>query len=83
MDLEQLLSEAIEATKTVLPGQVFVLKSLFEGYKWEPISNGNKRYLGQRFKKEVIAGRVPNVAYYGKAANNSSKYIKNNKEEET
>ena len=57
-------------------GDIFVLKDLFEGIDWNSLSKGERQSFGRYFKNEVNDGRVAGVGYYGKAPNNSAKYIK-------
>ena len=76
MDYEEWLNRAINKTSVLSVGTVFVLKDLFEGVEWNTLTNGERRELGRQFKIKVNRGLVPDIKYYGKAQNNSSKYTK-------
>ena len=76
MDYEKWINEAISKSGSVAEGNIFVLRDLFDGIKWNTLTNGEKRELGRQFKIKVNRGLVPNVEYYDKAQNNSSRYIK-------
>ena len=76
MDYEKWINEAISKTGALSTGTVFVLKDLFDGITWNTLKNGEKRELGRQFKIKVNRNLVPNVDYYDKAPNNSSRYIK-------
>lgn len=76
MDYEKWINEAISRTGALSPNTVFLLKDLFDGINWNTLTNGERRELGRQFKIKVNRGLVPNVAYWDKAQNNSSRYIK-------
>ena len=79
MDYEKWINEAISKTGALPAETIFVLKDLFEGVTWNTLQNGEKRELGRQFKIKVNRNLVPNVEYYDKAQNNSSRYIKRSK----
>ena len=62
--------------KKLSNGQIFVLKDLFYGTDWETLKVGDHLLFGKHFKNAVLEKEVLNVAYLGKADNNSAKYQK-------
>ena len=76
MDYEKWINVAISKTGGLENGTIFLLKDLFDGVKWNTLSNGERRELGRQFKIKVNHDLVPNVEYIGKAQNNSAKYKK-------
>ena len=79
MDYEKWINEAISKTGALPLETIFVLKDLFDGVTWNTLQNGEKRELGRQFKIKVNRNLVPNVEYYDRAQNNSSRYIKRSK----
>lgn len=79
MDYEKWINEAISKTGALPLGTIFVLKDLFDGVTWNTLQNGEKRELGRQFKIKVNRNLIPNVEYYDRAQNNSSRYIKRSK----
>ena len=79
MDYEKWINEAISKSGALPVETIFVLKDLFEGVTWNTLQNGEKRELGRQFKNKVNRNLVPNVEYYDRAQNNSSRYIKRSK----
>lgn len=76
MDFDALEKEAVLALGKIPLGQVFLVRDLFEGYRWEAISNGNRRDFGKHFKRRMEIGAIQGLKYAGKAQNGSAKYIK-------
>lgn len=79
MDYEKWINEAISKTGALPLETIFVLKDLFDGVTWNTLQNGEKRELGRQFKIKINRNLVPNVEYYDRAQNNSSRYIKRSK----
>ena len=71
MDYEKWINEAISKTGALPTNTVFVLRDLFDGVKWNTLTNGERREFGRQFKIKVNRGLVPNVEYQDKAQNNS------------
>ncbi len=82
MDYNLWFEEALVAVKSVKIGQVFVLRDLFEGHRWNSLTVGDLLGFGGYFKKKVLLGKVPGIVYFGKAANDSAQYIKKTEEAE-
>lgn len=76
MDFDFYINKAIMNIGQLNSGSIFTLKDLFVGTEWNPITPGDRRELGRRFKYAVRKGNIPNVTFIGKAQNNSSKYRK-------
>ena len=76
MDYERWINDAISKTGALSPNTIFLLKDLFDGVRWNTLTNGERRELGRQFKIKVNRGLVLNVKYKDKAPNNSSRYIK-------
>ena len=75
-DLDALLEQAILETRNVELGREFVLRHLFLTHIWNGYETGDRLRLGHNFKQKVVAGKVDNVIYIGKAQNNSALYKK-------
>lgn len=76
MNYEQWMARANQQVGVLPEGTVFLLKELFPETDWKQLSNGDRRYFGRYFSKQVNEGLVPNVKFHEKAMNNSSLYIK-------
>ena len=81
MDFDELEREAVAALSHIPSGQIFRVKDLFEGYRWEAISHGDRRDFGKQFKRHVNGRIIQNVIYTGKAQNGSAEYQKVTEEE--
>ena len=53
VDLNQLLEDAINETKNLKDGEIFLVKDLFKGYFWKRIPHGDRLLLGILFLKNV------------------------------
>ena len=73
---QEWLENATTATISIPHNHIFVLKNLFDGISWNTLTRGEKLELGRQFKYCVMQNKIPLVAYYGKAQNNSAQYIK-------
>lgn len=76
MDYNELLDKANEHIATIQSNEVFFVKDLFHGTKWNELERGEKLGFGRYFKKAVMNGCIQNVEYIGKADNNSAQYKK-------
>lgn len=77
MDFDSLLLDEILQTVEDMPeGQIFFAKSLLKESEWIELPKGDRLNFGRYFKAKVESGRIPNVRYIGKAANNSAQYQK-------
>lgn len=52
-DVNQLLEDAINETKNLNNGEIFLVKDLFKGYCWKRIPHGDRLLLGILFLKNV------------------------------
>lgn len=77
MDYEEYFAFLLRQTASLPPETVFFLKDLFQGTAWNHLAKGEKLSIGRFFKKQVTNGKVPNISFIGKAANNSALYKKN------
>lgn len=76
MDFDELEKEAVSALTKISLGQVFRVRDLFKGYRWETISNGDRRDFGKHFRRRMEIGAIQGCEYVGKAQNGSAKYRK-------
>ena len=77
MNTEFWMCKALEAVGRIETNTAFVLKDLFEGVEWNQLPKGDRLSFGRFFKNKVIEGMIPSVSHKGKAANNSTLYLKN------
>ena len=68
------LNKAKTKIESLPKGTVFVLKNLFFGSDWEKLQVGERLTLGKLFKNAVLDLEIENVAFVGKAENNSAQY---------
>ena len=52
-DVNKLLEDAINETKNLKDGEVFLVKDLFKGYFWKRIPHGDRLLLGILFLKHA------------------------------
>lgn len=52
-DVNQLLEDAINETRNLKDGEIFLVKDLFKGYFWKRIPHGDRLLLGILFLKHV------------------------------
>ena len=76
INYKEWIASARTATTSIAPNHIFVLKDLFDGIIWARLERGEKLELGRQFKHSVMQNAIPSVKYYGKAQNNSARYIK-------
>lgn len=76
MDYETWMTEAILALSSVKVNQIFLLRDLFKGHRWNSLPKGDRLRFGSYFKKKVGLGQIHGVIYVGKAPNNSAQYKK-------
>lgn len=76
MDYEEWIKIAVQTIKQLRPGDIFLLKDLFEGCKWNALPKGERLKFGGYFKKQVELKKIADVEYFGKAKNNSAQYKK-------
>ena len=76
MDYNLWMDRAKSKIETLSNGQTFVLKDLFYGTDWATLKVGDRLSLGKHFKNAVLEKDFSNIAYLGKADNNSAQYQK-------
>lgn len=76
INYEEWIELARTVTTAIAHNHIFALKDLFDGIRWAGLERGEKLELGRQFKYCVMQNKIPSVAYYGKAQNNSAQYIK-------
>ena len=72
-DINELLEQAVEETKYLAHGEVFLLRDLFKGCEWNRISRSNRLLLGTLFLNKVSSEDfevIPNA----KAPSGQQKY---------
>ena len=52
-DVNELLDDAINETRHLKDGEIFLVKDLFRGYIWKRIPHGDRLLLGILFLKHV------------------------------
>jgi hypothetical protein len=52
-DVNKLLDDAINETRNLNDGEIFLVKDLFKGYFWKRIPHGDRLLLGILFLKHV------------------------------
>ena len=52
-NLSRLLEDAINETRNLKDGEIFLVKDLFKGYFWKRIPHGDRLLLGILFLKHV------------------------------
>jgi hypothetical protein len=72
--VNDLLSIAIEETKHLKPGEVFLLRDLFKGYEWNRISRRNRLLLGTLFLN-YIHTTSERIVPIEKTSSGQQKYI--------
>jgi len=53
VDVNQLLEDAINETRNLKDGEIFLVEDLFKGYFWKRIPHGDRLLLGILFLKNV------------------------------
>ncbi len=77
MDIEELLAKAKRCIQEkISTGQEFKLQTLFDGYEWSELSNGDKRTLGRCFASEVRRGNIANTVAVESKKGEPAKYRK-------
>lgn len=74
-DVNKLLEEAIIETENLNDGEVFLLKDLFKGYRWNRIPRKDRILLGTLFLNQVnqMNSRLQAVE---KTSSNQQRYMK-------
>ena len=54
-DVNSLLKTAVNETKKLKEGEIFLVKDLFKGYLWNRIPRGDRLLLGSMFLSYVVS----------------------------
>lgn len=74
--VNKLLNDAIEETKKLNSGEVFLVKDLFKGYEWNRIERNVRLRLGILFINHVNCNSELGVIPLEKTSSNQQKYKK-------
>lgn len=61
-DINILLEKAVNETKELRDGEVFLLRDLFKGYEWNRISRSARLLLGTLFLNKISSENLEIVA---------------------
>lgn len=75
-DVNELLEEAIEETKKINRGEVFLVKELFKGYIWNRIPRKDRLLLGTLFLNQVNKMNGKDIRAIEKTSSNQQRYEK-------
>ncbi|MBU3174583.1 single-stranded DNA-binding protein [Clostridium estertheticum] len=76
--MNSLLNIAISELDNIKSGEVFLLKDLYMGYKWNRLGQVERTNIGILFISEVRDNPSLNLTILPKTASNHQKYKKNN-----
>ena len=74
-DVNVLLERAIEETKSLITGEVFLVRDLFKGYEWNRILLKDRLLLGTLFLN-YITKTDGNIEAVEKTSSNQQRYKK-------
>ena len=74
-DMNSLLKTAIDETKHVREGEIFLVKDLFKGYEWNRIAKRDRLMLGSLFLS-YIGTHDCKVTIADKGASGQQRYLK-------
>jgi len=74
-DMNSLLQTAIDETKHVREGEIFLVKDLFKGYEWNRIAKRDRLMLGSLFLS-YIGTHDCKVTVADKGASGQQRYLK-------
>ena len=74
--IKKLLRSAINETKKLKKGEVFLVRELFKGYEWNRIPKKDRILLGTLFLNYVKENSDNSVEAIEKTRDNQQKYIK-------
>lgn len=75
-DVNILLDQAINETKSLFSGEIFLVKDLFKGYEWNRILLKDRLLLGTLFLNHINKNGN-DVQVIEKTSSNQQKYKKN------
>lgn len=73
LSANELLSMAIEETRHLEAGEIFLVRDLFKGYEWNRISRRDRLLLGALFLNYVISSKTE-VVPIEKTSSGQQKY---------
>ncbi|MCM1244569.1 MAG: single-stranded DNA-binding protein [Roseburia sp.] len=77
MDHEKWFEEALShIDKEIKTGQVFEVKELFTGNKWNQLQRGEKQSFGRYFSSKVKDGALTSVSLQGESKSRHNMYVK-------
>jgi len=74
-DVNELLELALEETKNLNDGEVFLVKELFKGYKWNRIPRKDRLLLGTLFLNHINR-KADSIQVIEKTTSGQQKYKK-------
>ncbi|NLY81252.1 MAG: single-stranded DNA-binding protein [Clostridiales bacterium] len=77
MDVNDLLKIAVEETDNLMDGEIFLVKDLFKGYKWNRIAVRDRLLLGTLFLNHVNKNKY-NLVAIEKTSSHQQRYKKTN-----
>ena len=72
-DVNELLNNAIKETENLNQGEVFLVRDLFKGYKWNRISRSERLLLGTLFLNYVNTSKA-SIQAIEKTSSGQQKY---------
>jgi len=75
VDVNQLLEDAINETRNLKDGEIFLVKDLFKGYFWKRIPHGDRLLLGILFLKHVDQ-KIGDIQIIEKTSSKQQRYKK-------
>lgn len=64
--MNKLLEHCIKEIEHVYEDEIFTIKDLFKGYKWNRLSKGEKRNIGYIFKNYIYLNKDLNIVHITK-----------------
>ena len=72
-DLNTLLETALNETKNLKAGEIFLVKDLFKGYLWNRIPRGDRLLLGSMFLS-YVGSQDCHISVINKGASGQQRY---------
>ena len=73
IDVNELLKLAVKETENLETGEVFLVKDLFKGYKWNRIPRNDRLLLGTLFLNHINKGSA-NIKPIEKTSSGQQRY---------
>jgi hypothetical protein len=74
-DVNELLVKAIDETKSLILGEIFLVRDLFKGYEWNRVAHKDRLLLGILFLNHVKSANE-DVQAIEKTTSNQQRYKK-------